>query len=121
MAGEIRNPQASQPASFNKDHTMSKFSGDPIYTILGCGLWCTCSSHPEQYEVDLGDVMIGYLRLRNGRFTADYTDVGGDRVYTAEPEGFGRFTEAEREGFLTAATEKLLERHKETTSEEDDE
>ena len=79
--------------------------------ILGCRLDRTCFACPEQYEVSLEGVQIGYLRLRHGAFRADYPDCGGETVYSAEPEGDGQFMDSEREHYLTEAVKKLLAKH----------
>lgn len=79
--------------------------------ISGVKLLNTCWACPEQYDALLNGVMIGYLRLRHGRFYAAYPDVGGDIVYEAHPKGDGIFDDDEREEHLTAAVGKLLEAH----------
>lgn len=77
--------------------------------ILGCQLWLTCYACPEQYDVYKGDDQIGYLRLRHGSFRAHAGDCGGETVYEAEPEGDGIFKDHERDRFLTAAVQALLD------------
>lgn len=65
----------------------------------------TCASCPEQYDAYMGDEMIGYLRLRNGHFTARYS---GDIVYSAYTDGDGCFTEQERKIQLTKASNAII-------------
>lgn len=72
----------------------------------------TCPRSPEQYDVFLGNTQIGYLRLRNGEFCADYPDCGGETVYRASPRGDGQFEDDEREYFLRNALNALLMRHR---------
>jgi len=83
----------------------------------------TCGACPEQYDVFLGDQMIGYLRLRHGEFRADYltplppnenTDHWPWRhetVYRANPEGDGCFAVEERDYYLRFAVDAILKRH----------
>lgn len=78
--------------------------------ILGCRLELTCGAYPEQYDVFIGHRQVGYLRLRGGRFRADYPDVMEETVYTAEPQGEGYFFDDEREFFLTHAVSALVVR-----------
>lgn len=80
--------------------------------LLGCKLHRTCFACPEQYDVELDGVHIGYLRLRHGTFRADYPDCGGETVYVAEPQGDGVFEDDEREHYLTEAVQKLLAKHR---------
>lgn len=62
--------------------------------------------------VDLeGLPIFGYLRLRHGRFSAYYRDVGGDCVYTAYPKGDGIFENDEREFYLENAVTLLIKYH----------
>lgn len=78
------------------------------FSHKGVALVKTCDACPEQYDAFDGQGrMIGYLRLRHGRFTVDYPDVGGKNVYTAYPDGDGMFEENEREMYLEIACELL--------------
>jgi hypothetical protein len=70
----------------------------------------TCDSCPEQYDAYFGDECIGYLRLRHGKFTATYPDVGGDLVFSGEPIGDGSFLPDERDKWLYAGCAALLAR-----------
>lgn len=75
------------------------------YTLEGGG---AC---PEQYDVLLGEQVVGYLRLRHGRFRADCYPAGDhsakQTVFTAAPEGDGCFDSDEREKFLTEAVNAI--------------
>lgn len=74
----------------------------------------TCGACPEQYDVYLGanGAQVGYLRLRHGRFTADYVYDGADLcVYTANPEGDGIFEYEERTHYLNHAIRALDAQH----------
>ena len=79
---------------------------------------CTCSACPEQYEMwdseDEDYPQIGYLRLRGGKFTAEYPDAGGEIVFEASPEGYNFFVDGEREQFLRSAVKACVERHKQS-------
>lgn len=72
-------------------------------TIDGLELRCTCSSHPEQYDVFDGETQVAYFRLRHGEFTVDVPDCGGKTIYEAEPSGDGLFDADERQRYLTEA------------------
>lgn len=66
----------------------------------------TCGACPEQYDVYMGGVEVGYLRLRHGRFRAECHDAV---VYaTDESAGEGQFTDEERPYFLRKACEAIL-------------
>lgn len=41
----------------------------------------TCSACPEQYDVYIEGIQVGYVRLRWGRLRCDTPDVGGREVY----------------------------------------
>lgn len=72
----------------------------------------TCGSCPEQYEMYHGKKMIGYFRLRHGRFRADYPDAGDETVYEAFTIGDGNFhDEDERKKHMEAATRIIKERY----------
>ncbi len=82
----------------------------------------TCSACPEQYDAyiagnafydgkeryadaegDRRGPVVGYLRLRHGEFRVTCSDVGGEEVYYAEPNGDGMFDPEEREFHLEKA------------------
>lgn len=88
--------------------------------LLGCRLIRTCMACPEQYDVWLDDIQIGYLRLRHGNFTVEY--VAGHKdvlVYKAHPEGDGIFLDDERYKYLLMAIQNLLNYHCEISLEQD--
>lgn len=60
-----------------------------------------CGACPESYDAyDENDIMVGYLRLRHGRFTVECPDVGGNCVFESRPEGDGVFEPDERDYYL---------------------
>lgn len=76
--------------------------------IRGYRLVRTCYACPEQYDVFLGGMQVGYLRLRHGYFYADTPDVGGTTVYETEDViGDGIFDSTEREKHLGAAIDAI--------------
>lgn len=79
-------------------------------TIDGLELRCTCSSHPEQYDVYDGETMVAYFRLRHGVFRVDVPDCGGETIYEAEPNGDGLFDANERQRYLSEAVEAVKAR-----------
>jgi len=79
-------------------------------TIDGLELRCTCSSHPEQYDVYDGETKVAYFRLRHGEFRVDVPDCGGDTIYYADPKGDGLFDSDERQRYLTEAVNAVKAR-----------
>lgn len=71
----------------------------------------TCGACPEQYEAFIGDVQVGYLRLRHGSFRVDYPECGGETIYEASPEGDGAFEDHERDYYLRFAVDAIRQRH----------
>ena len=70
--------------------------------INGYNLILTCGACPEQYDVCKDNVVVGYMRLRHGRFTVNVPDCLGKQVYSACPRGDGVFdNEEERMKHLT--------------------
>jgi hypothetical protein len=68
----------------------------------------TCPANPEQYDVFHGKRLIGYLRLRHGRFTVDWYpngkyDKSAVELLRANTIGDGEFDASEREKFLSVA------------------
>lgn len=63
----------------------------------------TCFACPEQYDAFIGDIQVGYLRLRHGRFRVEVPDVGGQTVYEASTDGHGIFEDHERDHHLQMA------------------
>jgi len=60
----------------------------------------TCGACPEQYDAFLGEIQVGYLRLRHGAFRVDYPECGGETIYEASPRGDGEFHDDERDYYL---------------------
>lgn len=72
------------------------------------GLELTCGACPEQYDVfDEDGLLVGYLRLRHGNFTAQIYSPRGLEVYRAQPIGDGIFDADEREYYLTEAVNAI--------------
>lgn len=72
----------------------------------------TCGACPEQYDVFLGEDLVGYLRLRHGSFRADYVFEDQDeQVYYANPKGDGVFEQEERFEYLSNAIAALEKKH----------
>lgn len=67
---------------------------------------------PEQYNVFLNGVRVGYLRLRHGIFRVDFPDVGGETVYSTHPNADGEFKDNERMYYLKQAVEAIKKRLK---------
>jgi hypothetical protein len=73
----------------------------------------TCGACPEQYDAYLNNEKIGYLRLRNGSFRAEYK---GQTVYHCHPNGDGMFEHDERDRHLNGACAAILKAHEECDS-----
>ena len=69
----------------------------------------TSACCPEQYDVYSNGEVIGFLRLRNGYFTVECPDCGGELVYEALPLGDGMFFDNERDHFLDEAMKAIRE------------
>lgn len=81
---------------------------DACFSHAGIALVMTCGACPEQYDAFNGrGEMVGYLRLRHGRFRVDVPNCGGDTVYEAYPKGDGLFEDDEREDHLIKACEAI--------------
>lgn len=78
-------------------------------TIGGLELRCTCSSHPEQYDVYDGGAQVAYFRLRHGSFRVDVPKCGGDTIYRTDTNGDGLFDADERQKHLEIAVERVRE------------
>ncbi len=74
-----------------------------VASRLGLTLRITCSASPEQYEVLKGDTASGYIRVRHGGMRISYPEAGDEDLYHGSVEGFGGFTEHEREAKLLFA------------------
>lgn len=70
---------------------------------LGMTVVLTSPSVPEQYEISRGDKPCGYIRARHGGMRVSYPDAGDEDLYEAAIDGFGGFTDHEREAKLLLA------------------
>ena len=73
----------------------------------------TCSACPEQYDVDYDGKQVGYIRLRYGRLTVEYPDVGGEVIYEASigDDWTGNFeSEEQRQYHLNSIADTILEK-----------
>ena len=94
---------ANKPKDFPRPHFRD-------LTILGLDLEDTCTSHPEQFNVWLGEEQVGYLRLRCGWFCATVPKCGGEEVYVScDMNGDDIFDYHEREHYLTEAIKAIIE------------
>jgi len=75
-----------------------------LYPAIGEG-----GVYPEQYDVLLDGKTVGYMRLRNGRFTVECPDVGGELVYEVYPSGYGEFEDNERSYFIDIGLSQVIE------------
>lgn len=66
----------------------------------------TCNACPEQYDLCLGNEIVGYFRLRHGCFTVNETETN-ENVFTGYPIGDGIFDPDERESFLIKGIEAV--------------
>lgn len=64
---------------------------------------------PEQHEAYIDGKHVGYLRLRHGSFTVSCPDVGGEIVYSDNPQGDGEFYDNERGFYLDRARTAIAE------------
>lgn len=69
---------------------------------MGVELILTGSAVPQQYAVRRAGQPCGYIRARSG-FTVDYPDAGDEELYSGSQDGFGGFTDHERESKLLFA------------------
>jgi hypothetical protein len=70
---------------------------------LGLVLHLTSPSVPEQYDVSKSGNPCGYIRARHCEMTVSYPDAGGEDLYMGPVDGFGGFTDHEREAKLLFA------------------
>jgi len=78
-----------------------------ITHIMGFNLIQTCPSNPEQYDVYLGKLKVGYLQLMDGKFKAMFPDDSGEQVYLDFPGGQDSFEELERYVYLNEAVSAI--------------
>lgn len=101
---EAVNTASGWPVTVTETSSGALFGEQPEALRVGpYRLVRTCTACPEQYDVFLGELEVGYLRLRGGWFRADYPTCGGATVYEASPRGDGIFEDDEREPHLRAA------------------
>jgi hypothetical protein len=68
----------------------------------------TCVACPEQYDAfDEDGRLVGYLRLRHGRFRVTFPDSRGEIIFSADPVGDGIFRDEERDGYLVQAVRAI--------------
>jgi hypothetical protein len=70
---------------------------------LGMTLEITSPSVPEQYEVRRFGELSGHIRARHGGMQVSYTDAGDEDLYDGAIDGYGGFTDHEREAKLLFA------------------
>ncbi len=70
---------------------------------LGLTVTLTCRDVPEQYEVTKGGLACGYIRVRRGSMSVDYPNAGDEGLYDGQVDGFGGFTDHEREAKMLLA------------------
>lgn len=80
-----------------------KITWDVITMADEIDLQETCGACPEQYDAYIGELQVGYLRLRHGFFRVDVPQCRGEVVYKTYPDGDGCFTDSERDHFLNEA------------------
>lgn len=71
--------------------------------IFGMKFRLTCESHPEQYNVYLGDRQVGYVRVRHGHLSVECPECNGQQVLGADIAGDGEFEPWERDYWLRRA------------------
>jgi hypothetical protein len=79
---------------------------DPVLEVasrLGLTLTLTSPSVPEQYEVLRDGAPSGYIRARHCGMQVTYPDAGDEDLYDGAVDGFGGFTDHEREAKLLFA------------------
>jgi hypothetical protein len=77
---------------------------------LGLSLTRISSSPPEQYVLTRNGIKSGYVRARHGGMQVDYPDAGDENLYHGAIDGFGGFTDDERETRLLYALTKISAR-----------
>ena len=81
--------------------------------IKGLDFRCTCSACPEQYDVYDDNNIVGYVRLRWGRLSCEYPDVGGEEIYYASVgDGWdGCFkNDSQRRMYLTKIADEIIKK-----------
>ena len=70
---------------------------------LGLAIELTCRDMPEQYELTRNGLPAGYIRSRRGDFSVDYPEAAEESLYEGTNDGYGGFTDHERETKLLFA------------------
>jgi hypothetical protein len=70
---------------------------------LGLTVTLTCRSVPEQYEITKDGAPSGHIRVRWGGMSVDYPDAAEEELYDGPVDGFGGFTDHEREAKMLFA------------------
>jgi hypothetical protein len=76
----------------------------------GLTMECTCTAVPEQYELFKEGSPAGHIRVRWSRFTVDYPEAAEERLYDGVVDGFGAFSDREREECLSMAISLITQR-----------
>lgn len=70
---------------------------------MGVTVVLTCRDAPEQYEISKDGAACGYIRVRWGGMSVSYPDASGEDLYEGPVDGFGGFTDHEREAKMLLA------------------
>jgi hypothetical protein len=70
---------------------------------LGLTVTLTSESVPEQYEITRNGAASGYIRVRWGGLSVAYPEAGDEGLYDGSVDGFGGFTDHEREAKMLLA------------------
>lgn len=70
---------------------------------MGLQVVQTCRDAPEQYEIAKAGSLCGYVRVRWGGMSVSFPDAAGEELYRGPVDGFGGFTDHERETMLLLA------------------
>jgi hypothetical protein len=70
---------------------------------LGLTMSLTSPSAPEQYSILKDGIPSGYIRVRWGGMSIDYPDAGDECLHDGAVDGFGGFSDHEREPKLLLA------------------
>lgn len=76
---------------------------------VGLTMELSCASALEQYELFKDGDPSGHIRVRWSHFTVDFPDAAGENLCDGSVDGFGGFSDSERENCLLMAI-SLIER-----------
>lgn len=76
----------------------------------GLTMECTCTAVPEQYALFKGDKPAGHIHVRWSRYTVDYPEAADECLYEGTVDGYGTFSEREREECLSMAISLITQR-----------